>query len=105
MFGATSFKEIRETDLVDDENKVAFNFKNWTETEIRLRICRLLRCYDLKPYEGRKFNCEDEIFEEAKINKQKASDSKQMVGGILYNPPAEIPDEGIFSSFFNSKKK
>ena len=38
-FGATNFKEIRREFL-----------KEWTETEIRLRICKLLRYYDLEHY-------------------------------------------------------
>lgn len=39
QFGATNFKDIR-----------AKHLKDWTETEIRLRICKLLRYYDLEHY-------------------------------------------------------
>ena len=44
-------------------------FANWTETEIKLRICRLLKYYNLKDYEGRMFVDQEELFEEAKKNK------------------------------------
>ena len=57
--GPNKYKEIKE----------AF-FKNWTETEIKLRICRLFRLYDLSVYEDKKFNSYDEILEEAKKNKE-----------------------------------
>ena len=36
---------------------------NWSETEIRLRICRLLKCYDLTPYEDRRFTDKSEILD------------------------------------------
>lgn len=46
--GATNYKLIKQDYL-----------KEWTETEIRLRICKLLRFYDLKCYENTKFTCEE----------------------------------------------
>ena len=58
-YGATSYKNIKESYL-----------KDWTETEIRLRICKLLRYYNLNDYKGIKFNSEEQIMEEAQKNKQ-----------------------------------
>lgn len=43
-YGATAFKEIK--------SKVPVFKDEWSETEIRLRICRLLKCYNLKVYEN-----------------------------------------------------
>ena len=85
----------------------------WTETEIRLRICKLLRYYDLSDYKDHKFTCEEEIIQEAKKNRkeaerldadevqrakgkcQKEADAHRivkpkdpkLVGGIYFNPP------------------
>ena len=89
-FGPTDFKQIR---------KVCFE-EQWSETEIRLRICRLFKCYDLTMYQDRAFENREQIMECARVNKQEAVASKKNVGGILYNPPAEA-DDGIMSSFFN----
>ena len=75
-YGANNFKAIR-----------THCFKNqWSEVEIRLRVCRLLKTYELKQYEGRKFNSKEEVMEIAKRNKEEASQSKKICGGILYNP-------------------
>lgn len=60
-FGATSFKEIRKEYL-----------REWTETEIRLRICKLLRRYNLEDYKDHKFSCQEEIMKEAKKNRDEA---------------------------------
>ena len=60
-YGATNFKEIRAKFL-----------KEWTETEIRLRICKLLRFYNLKDYEGVTFINEEHILSEALKNKKEA---------------------------------
>jgi len=46
--GATDFKSIKR-----DFPKTSGG--GWSETEIRLRVCRLLKCYDLSQYEGRRF--------------------------------------------------
>ena len=62
-FGATDYKAIR--------NKY-FKKGNWSETEIRLRVCRLLKCYYLKEYEEHKFTSKEEILECARNNKAKA---------------------------------
>ena len=59
--GATSYKSIRKEFLPD-----------WTETEIRLRICKLLRYYDLSDYKDHRFTCEEEIINEAKKNRKEA---------------------------------
>jgi hypothetical protein len=101
-FGATEFKKIRAEFL-----------KDWTETEIRLRICKLLRYYDLEHYKDKKFESETDILEEARknreqareiddeqIERQKAACTKsydagkvtkpkdpKLVGGIYFNPP------------------
>ena len=42
--GPLEFKQIKKD-----------HFENWSETEIRLRICRLLKIYDLSKYSDRKF--------------------------------------------------
>ena len=57
--GACDFKQIR---------KNHFAGAAWSETEIRLRICRLLKCYDLAPYESIRFSCGEEVLAEAKKN-------------------------------------
>jgi len=103
--GPTAFKQIRKDYL-----------KDWTETEIRLRICKLLRFYNLKDYEGTVFTSEEQILAEAKKNKEEASRLDQesikeqiknakssgreipvdqvrardqkLVGGIYFNPPS-----------------
>ena len=94
-YGATDFKQIR---------KECFSKSNWSETEIRLRICRLLKCYDLKQYEERRFTSRNELLECARNNKEEAIRQKKVCGGILYNPPPEAED-GINTSFFNMKKQ
>lgn len=58
-FGATDFKQIRKACLPD-----------WTETEIRLRICKLLRYYDLAHYKEVQFHSEEQIMAEAKKNRE-----------------------------------
>lgn len=93
-YGATDFKNIK---------KECFKGSSWSETEIRLRICRLLKCYDLTVYQGKKFTSENEIMDIAHKNKEEAVKTKRVCGGILYNPPPEAED-GIMNSFFNQKK-
>lgn len=99
-YGATDFKAIK---------KEYFRNTNCSETEIRLRVCRLLKCYDLQPYESRRFVSREELLEFARRNKEEAIRTKRVCGGILYNPPLEqagAADEGgIMSSFFNQKKQ
>mmetsp|Transcript_4049 Transcript_4049/g.3947 ORF Transcript_4049/g.3947 Transcript_4049/m.3947 type:complete len:171 (+) Transcript_4049:1-513(+) len=91
QYGPTSIKQIKEC-----------YFKNWTETEIRLRICRLLKYYNLADYQEHSFSCPQEIFEEAAKNKEKATAAKKAVGGIFYNPPPETNEE-ILGNFFKKK--
>jgi len=47
-FGATKFNAIKK-------GSDRFTDGNWTETEIRLRTCKLLKIYDLSEYEETKF--------------------------------------------------
>ena len=94
-YGVTNFKDIKQ--------KMEVFRKEWSETEIRLRICRLFKVYNLKPYEGRQFSSKEEILEEAAKNKKEALRTKKAVGGILYNPVAEQEDAGIMGSYFNVK--
>ena len=47
-FGACNFKQIKKNHL-----------KDWTETEIRLRICKLLRRYNIDDYKDVKFTCKE----------------------------------------------
>ena len=63
-FGATEFKQIRR--------ECFGKSTSWSETEIRLRICRLLKCYDLKPYEQRRFSSREELLDCARHNKEEA---------------------------------
>ena len=66
----------------------------WTETEIRLRIMRLLKYYALEDYNGsdKTFTSQEDIETEAAANKERAfeerikGDYKIMIGGIYYNP-------------------
>lgn len=108
-FGATDFKSIRKECF-----RNAHSGGSWSETEIRLRVCRLLKCYDLSPYEGRRFASREEILEIARRNKEEAVVTKRVCGGILYNPPSgsaatgagrDEDDGGIISSLFNKKKQ
>jgi hypothetical protein len=77
-FGATDYKKIKSV-----------SFLNWSETEIKLRICRLFKVYDLSVYAGRKFSTAEEIAKEAKKNKEEGNKQKKLVGGVYYNPTAE----------------
>ena len=109
--GATAYKAIKEDYLKetkDDQKGV-----DWSETEIRLRICRLLRYYNLEDYKTTKFHTREDIAKEAAKNKAYAQelkaegDSKSLVGGIYYNPPvnaAEAHGESFFYSYFNAKQ-
>ena len=72
--------------------------QNWTETEIKLRTCKLLRYYNLDDYKNKKFETREEILDEAKKNRKHAmkldeerKSGKQnidgrLVGGIFFNP-------------------
>ena len=58
-----TFKEIKETWLKDykkDKKGV-----DWSQTEIRLRVCRLFRYYNLDDYKDKRFKSKEEILEEA----------------------------------------
>ena len=63
-YGACSFQEIRKEFFVD----------TWSETEIRLRICKLLRYYKITDYKDHKFTSEKEIFDEACKNRKDAEE-------------------------------
>ena len=91
-FGATDFKSIK---------RECFKGSNWSETEIRLRVCRLLKCYNLQPYEEKGFKSREELLECAKRNKEDAVKMKKACGGILYNPLPEV-EEGIIVSMFKT---
>ena len=102
-YGPTKFAQIKKEYLPD-----------WTETEIRLRTMRLLKYYNLEEYTAseRKFVDKDDIDAEAAANKQRAfeerigGNSKIMIGGIYYNPPASSATAGgdtFYQSFFSAK--
>jgi hypothetical protein len=80
------------------------HFGNWTETEIKLRICRLLKIYDLSKYEDRSFANAEEIMQEAVRNREEGLRNKSLVGGVYYNPPADMDVNGIFNSRFRGTK-
>ena len=100
--GVTNFKEIKQDKL-----------EGWSETEIRLRICRLLKCYNLNDY-TEPFESKEQIFEEAQKNKKHAmseqiedKSKKIFLGGIYYNPPkieGTNMNDTFVRSFFNAKK-
>lgn len=103
--GACEFKKIKRSHL-----------QEWTETEIRLRICKLLRRYNIDEYKDTKFHTKEEILKEAKKNREEArthdeesknnakakghqsrlsgnqnqmkKESATLVGGIYFNPPS-----------------
>lgn len=111
--GACQFKTIKREFF---HGKGGSGGSNWSETEIRLRICRLLKCYDLSVYENREFSSKSEILECARKNKEDAVSTKRVCGGILYNPSSatdkiaggkEVEGEdgaGIINSFFNKSR-
>ena len=103
-YGACEFKKIKKEYL-----------KEWTETEIRLRICKLLRRYNLEEYRETQFVSKEQILKEAKRNREEAQkldderingkkghnsrsshvqasfmkpnrDQPKLVGGIYFNP-------------------
>ena len=51
--------------------------QDWSVTEVRLRICKLLRRYKLDAYKDTKFTCEEQIFKEADKNKDEALKKQQ----------------------------
>jgi len=88
---------------------------DWTETELRLRVMRLLKYYNLEDYvgSGKTFSSQEEIEAEAALNKERAfeerikGDFKMMIGGIYYNPPQRDQTTGtdtFYQSFFTEKK-
>ena len=98
-FGPTNFEAIRNHDpqscerpCKDDESTAETEkrkpLSNWTETEIRLRISKLLRVYDLTPYEKTIFASKEEIAAEAAKNKVLGKDANALKGGVWFNPPA-----------------
>ena len=108
--GACDFKSIKRDFFVT--KAASGGGSNWSETEIRLRVCRLFKCYDLAPYAGHRFTTKAEILECARKNKEEAIATKRVCGGILYNPPAAGADKGgngkedgedggIIHSYFN----
>jgi len=63
IYGPTQFKNIRQHKEGEDEP-----LGKWSEHEIRLRVCKLLKVYDLDPYKDRKFTSIQEIQLEALNN-------------------------------------
>lgn len=92
IYDPTQFNKIKthvdcEGATKESENE-SQSLGQWTETEIRLRVCKLLKVYELQPYKNRKFTSEQEILEEAQRNLDKANlDPRKKVGGIYFNPP------------------
>ena len=86
---------------------------DWTETELRLRIMRLLKYYNLDDYtlNEKKFLSAEDIEMEATANKARAfeerisGNTKIMIGGIYYNPPSNSGTAGdtFYQSFFSAK--
>ena len=78
-----------------------------------MRICRLLKYYNLEDYASaeKKFTSREDIEIEGAANKQRAfeerinGNTKIMVGGIYYNPPtnATMAGDTFYQSFFSAK--
>ena len=81
-FGAASYKSIREK-----------YFSTWTETEIRLRICKLLKIYKLEDYKDHIFTCKEEIMKEAKKNRQEAEKLDKATKKKYYDRNPTMGDE------------
>jgi hypothetical protein len=92
LYVATNFAKIR-THTDTESQSVTFAASqtsikagqpliDWSETEIRLRICKLLFWYDLADYKTTKWQSEDQIYAIAKQNKLLArQNQKKNVGG------------------------
>lgn len=104
-YGATDFKSMKRECFRAPAGEKASASNTWSETEIRLRVCRLLKCYDLAPFETYRFRSREELLDTARRNKDEAIRSKKVVGGILYNPPVEPDTDSIMNSMFNRKNQ
>lgn len=60
-YGCTKFNAIKK-------GSTRFTDGNWTETEIRLRTCKLLKCYDLTLHANVKFTSKEHIADVAAKN-------------------------------------
>ena len=80
IYGPTQFKSIRAHKEGENEP-----LGSWSEHEIRLRVCKMLKVYDLDPYKQRKFKSAEEIQAEARKNLDQAVRLNQKVGGIWFN--------------------
>ncbi len=67
LYGPTQFKIIR---LHKDGDVEPLGM--WSEYVIRLRVCKLLKVYNLEPYKDRKFASMDELMAEAQSNLDQA---------------------------------
>ena len=65
-------------------NRVIFNYKIQTDSELSLRTVKLLKLYDISEYEGRKLT-KEEIIKEAKKNLLEGEIRGKMKYGIYYN--------------------
>ena len=105
-FGPTNFEAIRSYDpescerpCKEDETTAETEkrkpLSNWTETEIRLRISKLLRVYDLTPYEKTIFASKEEITAEAANNRSLGKGKNALKGGVWFNPPASLDKKDV----------
>ena len=75
IYGVTEFKNIRNHEVVskNDPTITEKPLGNWSEHEIRLRVCKMLKVYNLEPYRNRKFCSKEEILAEAQNNLEMAT--------------------------------
>ena len=98
-------KGVREFDPSEFAKIKKKYFNNWTETEIKLRICRLFKVYNIQDYKGIKFGSKEDILEEARKNKEEGRKDGKLVGGVFYNKEKdESQTSKVAQSFFNKSK-
>ena len=108
--GAYDFQKIRDVCFPEEDkhgNKIR------SPIEIKLRLSKLLRIYDLEGYKDRQFGSLEEIKQEAAENLAKAkelaksSNKKHLVGGVWMKRPEKTLDvlSSFASSFFKKQDK
>lgn len=73
-FGPAEIEKIRHGEL-----------NHWKSAEIRLRVSKLLKIYDLSVYKNKKFDSMEEIRAEAELNMQRGIENKKLKHKVFYN--------------------